>query len=174
MFRKLLIGTMMLAALAVASPAGAQTYDGNVSPGNVEAGGAVTVSGKGCSAGAEVTITVTEGAAQRATGDVILTTTGTADENGEFTVTFNIPVGTPIGVYTVTASCDGSVVFSDTINVVEGGTVVTTAPSTGGGGTIARTGSDLNGLGLAGAGLITVGGIILLTTRSRRHQAKAA
>ena len=39
--------------------------------------------------------------------------------------------------------------------------------------TIARTGSDLNGLGLAGAALITVGGIILLTTRSRRHQARA-
>jgi len=56
--------------------------------------------------------------------------------------------------------------------VVEG-PVATTTPGKPGGGTIARTGSDLNGLGLAGAALITVGGIILLTTRSRRHQARA-
>jgi hypothetical protein len=173
MFRKLLIGATMLAALAVAAPAGAQTYDFNVSPGTVEAGGAVTASGKGCSPGAEVTIVVTEGGAQRAAGDVILTTTGTADENGEFSITFTIPAGTPVGVYTVTATCDGTTVYSAEINVVDG-TVVTTAPPSGGGGTIARTGSDLNGLGLAGAALITVGGIILLTTRNRRHQAKAA
>src|SRR5690349_697562 len=102
MFRKLLIGATMLAALAVAAPAGAQTYDFNVSPGTVEAGGAVTASGQGCSPGAEVTIVVTEGGAQRAAGDVILTVTGTANENGEFSITFNIPPGTPVGVYTVT------------------------------------------------------------------------
>lgn len=172
MFRKILIGATMLAALAIATPAGAQTYDFNVSPGNVEAGGQVTVSGEGCNPGEEVTITVTEGAPQKAVGDVILTTTGTADATGKFTVTFSMPAGTPVGVYTVTATCGDGVVLSSVINVVEG-PVVTTPPSRPGGGTIARTGSDLNGLGLVGAGLITVGGIILLTTRSRRHQARA-
>lgn len=175
MFRKILIGATMLATLAIAAPAGAQTYDFNVSPGNVEAGGQVTVSGEGCNPGEEVTITVTEGAPQKAVGDVILTTTGTADSSGKFTITFKIPPGTPVGVYTVTATCGDGVVLSSVINVVEG-PVVTTTPATPGGGTtgpIVRTGSDLNGLGLAGAALITVGGIILLTTRSRRHQARA-
>ena len=172
MFRKILIGATMLATLAIAAPAGAQTYDFNVSPGNVEAGGQVTVSGEGCNPGEEVTITVTEGAPQKAVGDVILTTTGTADSSGKFTITFKIPPGTPVGVYTVTATCGDGVVLSSVINVVEG-PVATTTPGKPGGGTIARTGSDLNGLGLAGAALITVGGIILLTTRSRRHQARA-
>ncbi|WP_421119122.1 hypothetical protein ACE2AJ_17420 [Aquihabitans daechungensis] len=173
MFRKMLIGALMLVAVA-AAPAAAQTYDFNVSPANVEPGGTVTVSGEGCQPGAEVTITVTEAAPQRAVGDVILTTTVTADGSGQFTATFTIPSGTATGTYEVTATCGDGVVLSDFINVVDG-TVATTAPpsGSGGGGTIARTGSDLNGLGLAGAGLITVGGIILLTTRSRRHQAKA-
>ena len=40
-------------------------------------------------------------------------------------------------------------------------------------GPILRTGSDLNGLGLVGAGLITVGGVILIATSTRRHQARA-
>ena len=171
MFRKMLIGAAMLVAVA-AAPVAAQTYDFNVSPGNVEAGGAVTVSGKGCDAGAEVVITLTEAAPQKAVGDVILTTTVIANATGEFTATFNIPAGTATGTYQVTATCGDGVVLSDFIDVVDG-TVATTAPANGGGGNIVRTGSDLNGLGLAGAGLITVGGIILLTTRSRRHHAKA-
>ncbi len=172
MFRKMLIGAAMLVAVA-AGPVAAQTYDLNVSPGNVEAGGSVTVSGKGCEAGDKVTITVTEAAPQKAVGDVILTTTVIADENGEFTATFTIPVGTPTGTYQVTATCGNGVVLSEFINVVDGTVATTTPGNGGGGGTIARTGSDLNGLGLAGAGLITVGGIILLSTRSRRHQARA-
>ena len=171
MFRKMLISAAMLVAVA-AAPVVAQMYDFNVSPGTVEPGGAVTVSGEGCQPGAEVIITLTEAAPQKAIGDVILTTTVIANENGEFTATFTVPVGTPTGTYQVTATCGDGVVLSDFIDVVDG-TVATTAPPSGGGGPIVRTGSDLNGLGLAGAALITVGGIILLTTRSRRHQAKA-
>ena len=166
MFRRMLIGAALLVALA-AAPAAAQ-YPFNVSPGTVVAGGAVTVSGKGCSPGAEVTITVTEAAASdRAPGDVILTTTVIADENGAFTVTFEIPEGTPVGRYRVSASCDGTEVAASFIDVVDPATTPTTPGS--GSEPIVRTGSDLNGLGLAGAGLITVGGIILIATRTRRH-----
>ncbi len=166
MIRRMLIGATMLIALA-ATPAAAQ-YPFNVTPGTVVAGGAVTVAGGGCQAGETVTITMTEAdaAAQRAAGDVIYTTTVVTDENGNFTHTFNVPAGTPVGTYDVTATC-GDLVFSSTIEVV----APTTPTTTPGAGTepIVRTGSDLNGLGLAGAGLITVGGIILIATRTRRH-----
>ena len=169
MIRKMLIGATLLLALA-AAPVAAQTYDFNVTPGTVVAGGQVTVSGQGCAANAQVIITMTEAAPQRAVGDVIFTTTITADENGEFTYTFTVPVGTPAGTYEITANCDGHV-FSSFIDVVD--TTPTTTPGNGSTGPIVRTGSDLNGLGLAGAGLITLGGIILIATRSRRHQARA-
>ena len=36
-------------------------------------------------------------------------------------------------------------------------------------GTLPRTGSDLDRLGLMGAGLLTAGGLVLVATKSRRH-----
>jgi hypothetical protein len=173
MFRRMLIGAALLVAL-FAAPAAAQ-YPFNVSPGTVVAGGAVTVAGEGCEPGAEVTITMTEAAAQKAVGDVVFTTTVIADESGNFSVTFNVPAGTPVGTYEITAECGNGEVYSAFIDIVDATTPTTTPGTPGGGSTtpIVRTGSDLNGLGLAGAGLITVGGIILIATRSRRHQAHA-
>ena len=171
MFRRMLIGALLLVAL-LAAPAAAQ-YDVSVTPGEVEAGGAITFSGEGCLPGAEITITLTEVApgTTKAIGDVITITTITADENGAFTVTFDVPEGTAVGTYRVSAICGGEAVASAIINVVDG-TTATTVPGSSNE-PIVRTGSDLNGLGLAGAGLITVGGIILIATRSRRHQAEA-
>ncbi len=67
MIRKMLIGATLLLALA-AAPVAAQTYDFNVTPGTVVAGGQVTVSGQGCAANAQVIITMTEAAPQRAVG----------------------------------------------------------------------------------------------------------
>ena len=59
---------------------------------------------------------------------------------------------------------------------VPGESPVTTDPpttgSTGTTGPIVRTGSDLNGLGLLGAGLLTLGGLILVATKTRRHEAR--
>ena len=170
MFRRMLIGAMMLIAL-VAAPAAAQ-YDFNVSPGEVQPGGQVSVSGEGCSPGAEVTITLTQISSSKAIGDTIVVATVIADENGRFTATFTVPEGTAVGRYEVAALCDGVQVASRFIDVVDG-TTATTTPASGGTDPIVRTGSDLNGLGLAGAGLITVGGIILIATRNRRHQARA-
>ena len=168
MFRRMVIGALLLLAV-VAAPASA-AYDFNVSPGEVSPGGAVTVSGKGCQPGAEVTITLTQTSAAKAIGDTITVATGVTDENGEFTIEFQVPEGTAAGTYRVAALCDGTEVAAANITVMEPSTPSTTAVGTSTG-PIVRTGSDLNGLGLAGAGLIAVGGIILLATRSRRHQA---
>jgi hypothetical protein len=163
MIRKMLIGAAML-VMAAAAPAAAQTYDFNVSPGTVVAGQEVTISGEGCAPFATVNITVT----QRSTGTVILTATDETDANGEFTYSFAMPADAAPGWYDILATC-GDQEFRGEV-LVEGSS---TAPSGGSTAPIVRTGSDLNGLGLAGAGLITVGGIILIATRSRRHQARA-
>lgn len=169
--RRVIIGAMLLVALA-ASPAAAQ-YDFNVNPGEVQPGGTVTVSGQGCQANEEVTVTMTEGVtpdidrAAKAAGDVIVTTTATADAEGRFTVTFVVPEGTPVGTYSVDAYCGGVHVGHSVVDVV--GASTPTTPGNGGGGPIVRTGSDLTGLGMLGAGLLTAGGIILIATRSRRH-----
>lgn len=184
MLRRMLIGAAILVAL-MAAPAAAQ-YPFNVSPGTVVAGADVTISGSGCAPQSTVSVKVT----QRATGKVVYTGSGQTDAQGEFTFTFKMPADAAPGWYDLEARCplDGStaadsgralqgvpegndLVFRAEIYVT-GETPATTAPSTGSGGTttpIVRTGSDLNGLGLAGAGLITVGGIILIATRSRRH-----
>lgn len=173
MLRRMLIGAAVLVVL-MAAPAAAQ-YPFNVSPGTVVAGGDVTVSGQGCAPGAEVTITLTLVTPAKAAGDGVVVATVIADENGKFTVTFTVPEGTAAGTYNVSATCGGVEVASANIEVVDSSPTTTTTRASGGGSTtpIVRTGSDLNGLGLAGAGLITVGGIILLATRSRRHQARS-
>ena len=183
MVRKML---MLAAALVVlmAVPASAE-YGFGVDPGTVSPGGVFTVSGKGCAPGSTVTIRVIEGSSQRAVGDVILTVTTTTDENGEFSIDITLPANTPVGTYTVEARCpvnpnldpndpsiqgtvvDGELIFSSEITVV--------APGGGGGGgegvdqgDIVRTGSDLNGLGLVGAGLLAVGGLVLVASKRRR------
>lgn len=164
MVRKMLLGAFALIAL-VAAPAAAQ-YDFVVTPGTVTLGGDVTVSGEGCTPGDEVSITMTqltEASTNRAIGDSVVVGTGTADENGEFTITFTVPENFALGSYEVEAFCSGYSVGSSVIQVV--------GPGGGGGGSIVRTGSDLNGLGLLGAGLLTGGGIILLATKSRRNRA---
>lgn len=166
MVRKMLLGAFALVAL-VATPAAAQ-YDFVVTPGTVTLGGDITVAGEGCTPGDEVSITLTqlsEATTNRAVGDAVVVATTTADGEGEFTVTFPVPDGTTPGTYEVEAFCSGYSVGSSIIEIV--------GPGGGGGGTIVRTGSDLNGLGLLGAGLLTGGGIILLATKSRRNRATA-
>lgn len=183
MLRKMLIGAALLVAIA-AAPAAAQ-YPFNVTPGTVVAGGEITVSGKGCAPGSTVSVKVT----QRSTGIVIYTGSDVTDQNGEFTFKFRMPSDAAPGWYDLEARCplDGStspgadrlegvvegndLVFRAEILVVADTTPTTTPGGSTGGGTIVRTGSDLNGLALAGAGLITVGGIVLIATRNRRHQA---
>jgi hypothetical protein len=181
MIRKMLIGAAML-VVAAAAPAAAQTYDANVSPGTVVAGQEVTVSGEGCVPGSTVSVKVT----QRATGNIIYTGSDVTDSTGGFTFKFTMPSDAAPGWYDLEARCPNGGSSADRIaGTVEGNDLVwrmeilvvadstaTTVPSSGSG-PIVRTGSDLNGLGLAGAGLIAAGGVILIATRSRRHAARA-
>lgn len=182
MIRKMLIGAVLLVAVA-AAPAAAQTYNANVSPGTVVAGQEVTLSGEGCVPGSTVSVKVT----QRATGIIIFTGSDVTDSKGNYTFKFKMPSDAAPGWYDLEARCPNGASSADRVaGVVEGNDLVwrleilvvapstpTTSPSNGSSGSIVRTGSDLNGLGLAGAGLITVGGIILIATRNRRHAARA-
>jgi LPXTG-motif cell wall-anchored protein len=185
MLRKMLIGAVMLVALA-AAPAAAQYNPTVVNPGNVEAGGQVTVTGEGCVPFEEITITIRPYSAEQdptrkaptkapgpltdpgpqGYGDPILTTTVTADAEGKFSVTLTIPPGTAPGQYVVESTSD--CVQSAIIDVVP---PPTTPPPGQGGGNLGRTGSDLDKLGMAGAGLLVLGGIVLVATKRRRHEA---
>jgi hypothetical protein len=156
MFRKMLIIATALVALA-AAPASA-TYDVAVNPGSVVPGGTVTPHG--------------DEASDNGTAlppDAVVVATGTTDAEGEYAVEFVVPTGTAAGTYDVDVYCDGLRVGGETVEVA-GANVATTQPGGGtGDGNLVRTGSDLNGLGLLGAGLLVAGGIALIATRSRRH-----
>lgn len=113
-----------------------------------------------------------------------------ADASGNVTASFAVPATTTVGTQTVVADSE-SQVRSGLLTVTECDTPPTTPGTTpddggiggiddgqgfgdgnGNGGTgngnLARTGSNLNGLGLIGAGLLAVGGLVLVATR-RRH-----
>lgn len=169
MIRKMLIAAAALVVL-FAAPAAAQ-YNLVVGPGTVEPGGTVTVSGGSCAFNSPVVIRVTQKTATKAPGDVIFETTVIADDKGNFSLTFEMPADAEAGVYIVAAYCGGTQVAAQEIEV--GSASPATTQANNGGGTIVRTGSDLNGLGLLGAGLLTVGGIILIATKTRRHEARA-
>lgn len=185
MIRKMLVGAIALVAIA-AAPAAAQ-YDFTVSPTQVQAGGAVNISGEGCAPNSEVTVVITK----RTSAEVVITDSGSTDDNGQFSIDIDLPSSLTPGFYDLEARCtlpDCSVdassralqgevegcelVFRSAIEIVTPGT-----PSTPGdgvdGGNIVRTGSDLNGLGLLGAGLLTAGGLVLIATKGRRGHAAA-
>lgn len=195
MVRKLLLTTIALVVLA-ATPAVAQYPDIVVTPGKVVPGGTVTVSGKGCPPGSTVVVTLkkapaaapaslptggSEGQLSRAAGTAGTTrlvdlavgevvATVTADQDGNFNASFKIPPHATPGFYDVITECDG-IVQSQRIEVL-GQTEVPPSNPPGGGarpdGEIVRTGSNLNGVGLIGAGLLAVGGLVLLASRKRR------
>lgn len=173
MLRKVMLGAVLLVALA-ASPAYGQYPTVVVNPGQVSAGGAVTVTGNGCVPNAPIAVTVTSADG----GSPVATANTTSDGNGEFSVSVTIPAGTAVGSYVVAASnC------SDTtsLEVVGTSTTPTTSPGnapggnapggTGsvGSGTLPRTGSNISQLGLIGVGLLTVGGLVLVATKRRRQ-----
>ncbi|MCU1499558.1 MAG: hypothetical protein JWM47_3511 [Acidimicrobiales bacterium] len=160
MVRKVLLVALTMVAL-FAAPAAAQYDPLVVVPGEIGDGGMVTVTGQGCVPFDEIVIALIPPG--------ITVATGTADADGNFTITFTVPEGTDPGTYTVQATC-GEVVQSETITVT--GTPVTVPPGNGGG-NLPRTGSDLDGMGLLGAGLLAVGGLVLLGTRRRRSTGPA-
>lgn len=149
--RKPVIAAVLAVMLALfsASPAGAQTYG---EPITVSPGETITVTGSGCSPGANVKIFL---------DDELLTST-TADDDGSFTVDVTIPLDTSLGLHTLTATCDGSVTLTLTLNVVASGTL----PVTGS--------SDRTGLVVGiGAALVVLGAAALYGARLRRDAAPA-
>ena len=152
MIRKILLVAVALVAL-MATPAAAQYPGLTVNPGTVRPGGNADFAGKGCQAGETVVI--------RLDGTVVSTVT--SDTSGEFSGSFVVPAGTSAGVHTVTSTC-GSLVQTAQVTVL--GTAVT--PPRTGSGTLPRTGSEANTMGLFGAGLLAAGGAVMLATRKRR------
>lgn len=172
MFKRILLLAAVFLAVA-AAPVAAQddgygpdesfvVDDTTVRPGDV-----VGVSGTGCPPGSTVTFTID--------GEVV--GTATADDDGAFDGDVTIPDLAP-GTYQLVATC-GDLVQSVTIEVLGAGAAdgddddgdagVTPGDDQGPGGDLARTGSDYVGILVPlGAGLLTLGGLILLSTRKRR------
>ncbi|MCB0975940.1 MAG: LPXTG cell wall anchor domain-containing protein [Acidimicrobiales bacterium] len=159
---------MALAAVALmAVPAAAQYPGIVVQPGRVTVDGTVTVTGKGCAPGETVTITLNQPG--ETTGGTVVATV-TTDAEGNFSASFNVPAGTQPGMYDVVSTC-GDLVQSQPIEVLANDVTNTGGTGTGSGvgsGNLPRTGSNLNGVGLVGAGLLVVGGLFLLVSRKRR------
>jgi hypothetical protein len=166
MLKKMLIGAIALVGLFAAPAAGQYVID--VTPDTVLPGGTVTVTGEDCASNAIITVTLTQLTAQRAVGDTVEVATGQADEDGAYSVDVQLPADLDPGTYELSVFCDGQFVQSAQITVA-GPTTPTTQAPTPSDDDIVRTGSDLNGLGILGAGLLVGGGVVLFATRNRRH-----
>lgn len=158
MVRKVLLGAVMIVAL-FAAPAAAQYGTFNVNPGSTRPGGQANFNGSGCKPGEAVTITID--------GKVVATVT--AKPNGSYNGNFTVNL--PNGNYTVVSTC-GSVVNNAPL-LVRSANVSNkpNAPGKGGSkgsGTLPRTGSNIDTLGLMGAALLVAGGGVMLATRKRR------
>ena len=152
MVRKILLGAVMIVAL-FAAPASAQYPSFTVTPGTISVGGNATFQGKGCQPNETVTVSIDGAVVATVTADA------TGDYNGSFAVNLKP------GQYTVVATC-GDVV--NTSPLLVRGSSQTTPPSTGGTGTpLPRTGSNVNTLGLIGAGLLLAGGGAMVVARKR-------
>ena len=163
MLRKMILGAVALVAL-FAAPAAAQ-YGFIVTPGTVVEGSNVSVSGRGCAPGATVQITFKKAPDTATTPDpAFVVKTGTADSSGNFNFTFMVPAGTPPGTYDVSAFCGGQLVGRERITVEAATTATTVAV-----GNLPRTGTDITPMAMAGAGLLTAGGLFLLAGRKRRR-----
>ncbi len=108
----------------------------------------------------------------------------TSDAEGAFSTTFVVPTPATPGLYEIVASSP-NVQLSGEIEVVEassidqdnnfgsGTGIDNNTSGTGSSGDLPSTGSNLNGVGLVGAGLLVVGGLVLLFTRKRQVAAAA-
>ena len=128
------------------------------------AGAQLTVTGKGFPPGSSVTFTLD---AAPVLGTV------TADSTGTATLVFTLPTNTTPGMHVITATgippgqCDPSV----STNLMVSAVSATTPPTTTGGGTLPRTGTNSALLMQIAVLLIAVGGLITLTARKRMRHA---
>ena len=151
MVRKAIFGAAMIVAL-FAAPASAQYGGFSVNPGSIRPGGQANFQGSGCAAGSTVTISI---------GGTTVGT-ATAGANGQFNGHFTANLGT--GTYQVTATCGSK---TQTAPLLVRSADVTNNQGNKGG-TLARTGSNLDTMGLVGAALLVAGGGVVLATRKRQ------
>jgi len=118
-------------------------------------GETIDVSGKACAPGSEVVVTWDDGT---------VLGTFTADENGDFTTTIQIPSNASLGVHLITATCGdleqflNANVLAETVDNVDNGTLPRTGSSNTG---------PLVGVGLAA---VVLGGAFLYGARRPRTQ----
>jgi len=150
-----------LMSLAATSPAGAQTYPGCVaelSDVTVAPGDSFTVTGINAQPGDEVTASI-EG--QRIGS-------GTADSNGDFSFSANLPANLSRGTHSAEVSCGP--LGADLTSTITAAGPSGAAPSGGSpAGALPRTGAG-NPIGLTqiAIGLIAAGGLVALTSKRRR------
>ena len=161
--RFLIVGAVVLTALAFASPAGAQ-YDPGVegitvtngdgsSGASCNPGGPMTASAQGFAPGTEVTFTFES--------DPVVLGTATAGDDTAASIQSTWPANAADGTHTVTASgTDGTGPFSVSATTVCGA-------GTGGTGSLPRTGSDSAPLFQIAIALVAAGGILVLAARKR-------
>jgi len=161
--RLLIVGAVVLTALAFASPAGAQ-YDpgvqgitltnGNGTSGaSCDPGGPLTVSASGFQPGTDVTFTFSS--------DPVVLGTATAGDDTAASVQTTWPANASDGEHTVTASgTDGAGPFEVSASTVCG-------VSSASGGALPRTGSDSAPLFQIAIALVAAGGILVLAARKR-------
>jgi LPXTG-motif cell wall-anchored protein len=166
--RLLIVGAVVLTALAFAAPANAQ-YNGEVggltltngngtSGASCNPGGPLTATASGFQPGAQVTFTFNS--------DPVVLGTATAGDDGVASIQSTWPANAADGTHTVTASgADGDGVFEIGASTVCG---VSTS-----GGALPRTGSDSAPLLQIAIALVAAGGILVLAARKRMASVNA-
>lgn len=165
---KLKLTILLAAACALIASTGgiaSAQYGGNqgfiINPSQTLPGGEVSFLGTGCAPGSQVTFTIANPAI-----DLGTTTADNTSEGNFFLGNVVIPIGTPPGVYTVTATC-GDTILVASLTVLD---VPLPPPSSGG---LAVTGSSRTiPMAKIAIVLIAVGGAILLATGRRRERAE--
>jgi hypothetical protein len=132
----------------------------------------ITVTPNAVPPGGTITVTIS-GTAFNVTFTIVLASTpvtlGTVTTNaaGNGSAAFTVPVGTPPGAHTVTATENSapSVTASTGLTVLAVAAPVSAAPSS----TIPVTGAEVGGIIMVGAAAIGAGGFLVLAARRRRR-----
>ncbi len=184
MVRRMLIIAGVLVAF-LAAPAFGQYVDNTaqVNNPNPNPGSTVVVTGT-CAAGPNTPVTIK-------LDNAATVGTGTTGADGTYSVSVTIPANTSLGAHTLNVFCGDVPIAVLPINVTAKttgttgttGTTAKPAATTGTTGTtgvtnstspLARTGSNLAPVLTVGAVLLAAGGLLMLTTRKRRHSGTAA
>jgi len=142
------------------SAAGAAEYppssaSASASASTVSPGGTLTITGSGCLANSEVSMTLLS--------DPVSLGLVTANAGGAFSTAVTIPADTPAGAHTIVVACTGADGNAVTQNIA-----IAVAASASRSDTLPRTGSDSPPVILIGAGLLLVGGVLAVAARRRR------